>query len=46
VKEQRKEVASITGAFTRAERTRAASICNKCAITAHVCNEKSCNRLV
>ena len=30
---------SITGIFTRAEKTRAASICNKSAITDHVCNE-------
>ena len=29
VKEHRKEVHSITGIFTRAEKTRAASICNK-----------------
>ena len=35
----RKEVDSITGIFTRAEKTRAASICNKSAITDHVCNE-------
>ena len=34
-----KEVDSITGIFTRAEKTRAASICNKSAITDHVCNE-------
>ena len=27
------------GIFTRAEKTRAASICNKSAITDHVCNE-------
>ena len=40
VKEHRKEVDSITGIFTRAEKTRAASICNKSAITDHVCNEK------
>ena len=39
VKEHRKEVDSITGIFTRPENTRAASICNKCAITDHVCNE-------
>ena len=39
VKECRKEVDSITGIFTRAEKTRAASICNKSAITDHVCNE-------
>jgi len=38
VKERRKEVDSITGIFTRAEKTRAASICNKSAITDHVCN--------
>ena len=30
---------SITGIFTRAEKTRAASICNKSAITDYVCNE-------
>jgi len=39
VKEHRKEVDSITGIFTRAEKTRAASICNKSAITDHVCND-------
>ena len=39
VKEHRKEVDSITGILTRAEKTRAASISNKCAITDHVCNE-------
>jgi len=39
VKEYRKEVDSMTGIFTRAEKTRAASICNKPAITDHVCNE-------
>jgi len=39
VKEHHKEVDSITGIFTRAEKTRAASICNKSAITDHVCNE-------
>jgi len=39
VKEHRKEVDSITGIFTRAENTRAASICNKSAITDRVCNE-------
>ena len=39
VKEHRKEVDSITGVFTRAEKTRAASICNKSAITDHVSNE-------
>jgi len=32
-------VDSIRGIFTRAEKTRAASICNKSAITDHVCNE-------
>jgi len=37
VKEHRKEVD--TGIFTRAEKTRAASICNKSAITDRVCNE-------
>jgi len=30
---------SLPGIFTRAEKTRAASICNKSAITDHVCNE-------
>ena len=30
---------SVTETFTRAEKTRAASICNKSAITDHVCNE-------
>ena len=40
VKEHQKEVDSITGIFTRAEKTcRAASICNKSEITDHVCNE-------
>ena len=39
IKEHRKEVDSITGIFTRAEKTRAASVCNKSAITDHVCNE-------
>jgi len=39
VKEHRKEVDKITGIFTGAEKTRAASICNKSAITDHVCNE-------
>ena len=39
VKEHRKEVDSIPRIFTRAEKTRAASICNKSAITDHVCNE-------
>ena len=39
VKEHRKEVDSITGIFTTAEKTRTASICNKSAITDHVCNE-------
>jgi len=39
VKEHRKEVDSITGIFTKAEKTRADSICNKSAITDHVCNE-------
>ena len=39
MKEYGKEVDSITGIFTRAEKTRAASICNKCAITDRVCNE-------
>ena len=38
-KEHRKEVDSITGIFTRAEKTRAASICNKSAFTDHVCSE-------
>jgi len=32
-------VDSIIGIFTRAEKTRTASICNKSAITDHVCNE-------
>jgi len=35
----RKEVKSITGVFTRAGKTRSANICNKSAITDHVCNE-------
>jgi len=39
IKEHHKEVDSITGIFTRAEKTRAASVCNKSAITDHVCNE-------
>ena len=39
MKDHRKEVDSITGIFIRAEKTRAASICNKSAITDHVCNE-------
>jgi len=39
VNEHRKEVNSITGICTRAEKSRAASICNKSAITDHVCNE-------
>ena len=39
MKEHRKEVDSITGIFTRAEKIRAASICNKSAITGHVYNE-------
>ena len=39
VKEHSKEVDSITGIFTKAEKTRAASICNKSAITDDVCNE-------
>jgi len=39
VKEHRKEVDSITGIFTRAEKTRTADSCNKRAITDHVCNE-------
>jgi len=39
VKEHRKEVENITGVYTRADKTRAASICNKLAITDHVCNE-------
>ena len=38
-----KEVDSITGIFIRAEKTRAASICNNSAITDHVCNE---NRVI
>ena len=36
---EHKEADSITGVFTRAEKTRAASICNKSAVTDHVCNE-------
>ena len=39
VKEHRKEVEGITGAFTRAEKTRAASISNESAITDHVSSE-------
>ena len=39
IKEHRKEVDSITGIFTRAEKSMAASVCNKSAITDHVCNE-------
>ena len=39
MKEHRKEVDSITRIFTRAEKTRAASICNKSAITDHICNK-------
>jgi len=39
VKEHRKEVDSITGIFTRTEKIRAASNCNRSAITDHVCNE-------
>jgi len=39
IKEHRKEVDRITEIFTRAEKTRAASVCNKSAITDHVCNE-------
>jgi len=39
ITEHRKEVDSITGIFTRSEKTRAASICNKSAITDHVCSE-------
>jgi len=39
VKEHRKEVDSITEIFTRTEKTRAASVCNKSAITDHVYNE-------
>ena len=39
VKKHHKKVDSITGIFTRAEKTRATSICNKSAITDHVCNE-------
>jgi len=38
-KRDHKEVQSITGTFTRAERTTVANICNKSAITDHVCNE-------
>jgi len=39
VKKHRKEVDSITEIFIKVEKTRAASICNKSAITDHVCNE-------
>jgi len=39
VKEHRKEVEGITGTFTRAEKTRAASISNKLAVTDHVSSE-------
>jgi len=39
VKEHPKEVESITGAFTRAERTRATNVCNKSAIMDHLWNE-------
>jgi len=39
IKEHRREVDNIAGIFTRAEKTSAASICNKSAITDHVCNE-------
>jgi len=39
VKEHHKEVDSITGAFTGAERRRPASICNKSAIMDHICND-------
>ena len=39
VKEHHKEVGRITGIFTRAEKTGAASICNKSAITDLVCNK-------
>jgi len=39
IKEHCKEMDSITGIFTRAEKTRAASVCNKSAITGHVCRE-------
>jgi len=39
VKEHRKEVENATGVYTRAEKTRTASICNKSAITDHVCHE-------
>jgi len=38
-KEHRKEVDSITGIFTRAAKIKAASICNKPAMTDNVCNE-------
>ena len=41
IKEHRKEVDSITGIFTRVEKTRAASVCNNSAITDHVCNENN-----
>ena len=39
VKEHRKEVESITGAFTIAEKTKAAGITNMSAITDHECNK-------
>ena len=39
MKEHHKEVDSIAVIFTGAEKTRAASIYNKSAITDHVCNE-------
>jgi len=41
VKEHHKEMDSITGIFTRAEKTRAASICNKSVITRDVVSRPS-----
>ena len=34
---------NITGVFIRATKTTLANICNKCAITDHVCNENHVN---
>jgi len=39
VNEHRKEVESVTGAFSRAEKTRAANITNKSAVMDHICND-------
>ena len=39
LKEHRKKMESISGDFNRAERARAARICNKSAITDHICNQ-------